>query len=60
MLYRGYVECGVETCRSVLICDIIVHLLVIVQNRKKHFTILVHVKIFGGSLKKQPFHPTTH
>ena len=26
---------SVETCRSVIICEIIVHLLVIVQNKKK-------------------------
>jgi len=29
-------DTSVETCRSVIICEIIVHLLVIVQNNKKH------------------------
>ena len=30
---------SVETCRSVIICEMIVHLLVIVENKKEHKTV---------------------
>jgi hypothetical protein len=34
-LYYQQLQDSVETCSSVIICEIIVHLLVIVQNNKK-------------------------
>ena len=42
VIYRKirYFKCSVETCRSVMICEIIVHLSVIAQNRPTFFTFL--------------------
>ena len=45
----------VETCRSVIICEIIVHLLVIVQNKNKNkcvcISLLRHVSTLKGHLQ---------
>jgi hypothetical protein len=57
MLYRGNVECSVETCSSVIICEIIVQLLVIVQNKKNTFHYFILCVNFCGVFEKTAVSP---
>ena len=41
---------SVETCRSVIVCEIIVHLLVIVQSKQRHFCLLCRSSTSVASL----------
>jgi hypothetical protein len=50
-LYRLSYPAHVETCRSVIICEIILHLLVIVQNKKNRMYIRSMPHVYGVSNK---------